>query len=100
VAFSDDALASEFLSNWPHYRINYQIEKLERQRNQIAVRLQQRIDRNGFDLSKIQAEHRWAVASRFCEMSSKIHDLDWQLRYLKEAVRLSKEWAKTLGSVK
>jgi hypothetical protein len=84
LTFRDDAFRDEFLSEWPHYRIEYQIEKLERERKELAEKLQARIDRGGYDLSKISADQRLTVASRYVEAASKIHDLDWQVRYLRE----------------
>jgi hypothetical protein len=91
-----DLLRDEFLNAWPHYETDRQIAKLEMERNEIAQKMTERVQRGGFDLSKINAADRWTVASRYCEMSSKIHDLDWQVRYLREAIRLSQEWVTKL----
>jgi hypothetical protein len=97
LALWDDALRDEFLNTWPHYHIENQIVKLERERNEIRARLEARIQRGGFDLSKIAADQRGTVAYRYCQMDSKIRDLDWQIRYLREAIKLSEVWRERAG---
>ena len=94
--FRDDDLRDEFLTAWPHYRIEKQIEKLEQERNVIAARIEQKLERGGFDLSKIHREHRWKVASRYCKARQEIHDREVQVRLLKEAIRLKEVWLEKL----
>jgi hypothetical protein len=51
-----------------------------------------RVKRGGYDLSKINEPDRWTVASRYCEAAERIHELGWEIHYLKEAIRLRGEW--------
>jgi hypothetical protein len=72
MTFRDDLLRDEFLNAWPHYEIDRKIEKLEKERNALAQKMTERVQRGGFDLSKINAagstvlernEWQWPVDS-------------------------------------
>jgi hypothetical protein len=92
LKFADDAVANEFITTWPHYDIPTRIEKLTKVRDELAERLQRRIDRGGFDLSKISADQRATVAYRYYEADTKIRDLDQQITLLRMAITLRAEW--------
>jgi hypothetical protein len=73
-------------------RIEQNIAKLEQEKNELARKMTERVERGGYDLSKINEADRWTVASRYCEVTERTHELGWEIRYLKEAIRLGEEW--------
>jgi hypothetical protein len=92
LLFRDDALATEFLVAFPQYQFEKRIGKLRRERQLLAERLEQRLRRGGFDLSRIQEGHRWTVATRYVEAHDKIADLHRHERWLETANGLGNDW--------
>jgi len=52
--------------------------------------------RGGFDLSRVQEDHRWTVATRYLETHDKITDLHRHETWLVTAQRLGDEWQNNL----
>jgi hypothetical protein len=92
LRFRDEALATEFLDAFPKYKFEKRIETLRRERQLLTERLEQRLQRGGFDLSQIAEDHRWTVAARYVEMHDKIADLDRHERWLERANGLGDNW--------
>jgi hypothetical protein len=92
LLFRDEALATEFLEAFPKYQFERRIEKLRRERQLLAERLEQRLRRGGFDLSRIAEDHRWIVATRYVETHDKIADLHRHERWLEAANGLGNDW--------
>jgi hypothetical protein len=92
LLFRDDALATEFLEPFPQYQIEKRIEKLRRDRQLLTERLEQRLRRGGFDLSRIAENDRWIVATRYVETHDKIADLHRHERWLETANGLGNDW--------
>ena len=92
LLFRDEPLATEFLQTFPKYQFEKRIEGLRRERQLLTERLEQRLRRGGFDLSRVQEDHRWAVAKRYVEAHDKITDLHRHERWLESANGLGNDW--------
>jgi hypothetical protein len=92
LLFRDDTLATEFLDVFPKFQFEKSIEKLRRERQSLTERLEQRLRRGGFDLSRIAEDHRWTVATRYVEAHDKIADLHRHERWLETANGLGNDW--------
>jgi hypothetical protein len=92
LLFRDDTLTTEFLVALPQYQFEKRIERLRRERQLLTERLEQRLRRGGFDLSRIAEEHRWTAAMRYVETHDKIADLHRHERWLETANGLVNEW--------
>jgi hypothetical protein len=92
LLFRDETLATEFLEAFPQYQIEKRIEKLRRDRQLLTERLEQRLRRGGFDLSRIVDNDRWTVATRYIEAHDKIADLHRHERWLQSANGLANDW--------
>ena len=53
LAFPDQTSVATFLDCWPQYRIEQNIAKLEKERNELAQKMSERVTSGGFDLSNI-----------------------------------------------
>jgi hypothetical protein len=96
LIWADDVVATEFLAAFPEYQIDKRIGTLRRERQLLKERLDQRLRRSGFDLSRVQEDHRWTVAMRCVEAHDKIADLHRHERELETANGLGNDWLETL----
>jgi hypothetical protein len=92
LLFCDDALATEFLQAFPKYQFQKRLAKLRREKQLLTERLEQRLKRGGFDLSRVREDHRWIIATRYVEAHDKIADLHWRERWLETANGLGNDW--------
>jgi hypothetical protein len=97
LLFRDDTLATEFLDVFPKFQFEKSIEKLRRERQLLTERLEQRLRRGGFDLSRFREDHRWTVAMRYVETHDKITDLHRHERWLETARQLGSDWLDKLA---
>jgi hypothetical protein len=74
LLFRDETLATQFLDAFPRYGIDKKIDRLRRERQLLTERLEQRLKRGGFDLSRVREDHRWIIATRYLEAHDKIAD--------------------------
>jgi hypothetical protein len=79
-------------SSMSRYRLEERLERLRREREVLEEKVEQRVRRRGFDLSRIGAEQRRTVAQRFVEAHDKIRDLACYQQDLETAGRLAQEW--------
>jgi hypothetical protein len=87
----DDTVATEFLEAFPQYQIEKRIEKLRRERKLLNERLEQRLKRGAFDLSRVREDHRCIVAMRYVEVHDRIADLHRHERWLETANALGND---------
>jgi hypothetical protein len=97
LLFRDEALATQFLDAFPRYQFGKRIERLRRERKLLNERLEQRLKRGGFDLSRFREDHRWTVAMRYVETHDKITDLHRHERWLETARQLGSDWLDKLA---
>lgn len=93
---NEDSLAERFLNAFPKYRLEQRIEKLRLEREALEEKVEQRINRKGYDLFQIAADQRWIVAKRFVEAQDEINDLRRYQRDLETAAPLVAEWCAKL----
>jgi hypothetical protein len=98
LLFQEDELASQFLAAFPRFQIPNRLEGLQRDRQIIATRMEERLNRGGFDIGKHPPEQRRAIAHRFMEMDDKLRDIDEHRRGIELAERLAAEWTARLES--
>ena len=91
LLFQEDELASQFLAAFPRFQIPNRLQGLERDRRVIATRLEERLQRGGFDIGKHPPDQRRAIAQRFIELDDKLRDIDDHCRALELAEPLSVE---------
>ena len=96
LLFQEDELASQFLTAFPRFQIPNRLEGLQRDRQIIATRMEERLQRGGFDIGKHPPEQRRAIAQRFIELDDKLRDIDEHCRALELAEQLSVEWTTRL----
>ena len=94
LLFQEDELASQFLTAFPRFQIPNRLQGLQRDRQTIATRMDERIHRGGFDMGKHPAEQRRAIAQRFIELDDKLRDIDEHSKALKLAEQFSVEWSR------
>jgi hypothetical protein len=90
--FEEECLVHEFLDAFPGYQIERRIERLRRERQLLADKLEQRTGRGGYDLSRLNQKHRWTIARQYVETHDKIVDLERYERSLDIAQSLAREW--------
>jgi len=93
LSFRERPLADNFLNAFPRYRLEEWFEKLRREREALEEKVEQRVRRRGYDLSRIGAEQRRTVAQRFIDTHDKIGDLVRLQRQLETIGRLAQEWS-------
>ena len=96
LLFQEDELASQFLTAFPRFQIPTRLEGLQRDRQIIVTRLEERLNRGGFDIGKHPPEQRRAIAHRFIELDDKLRDIDEHCRGLELAEQLAVEWTARL----
>ena len=94
--FQEDELACQFLSVFPRFQIPNRLQTLQHDGQIIAIRVEERLQRGGFDIGKHPAEQRRAIAQRYIELDDKLRDIDEHCRGLELAEQLSLEWMKRL----
>jgi hypothetical protein len=92
LSFCEGPLADDFLNAFPRYRLEERIEKLRREREVLEKKVEQRLRRRGYDLSRIGKEQRRSVAQRFVDAHDKIRDLASFQRQLETVGQLPKAW--------
>ena len=92
LSFQEDEVASQFLIAFPRFQIPNRLQQLQHKRQTIASRMDERLQREGFDIGKHPAEQRRAIAHRFIELDEKLRDIDEHCREIELAVQLSPEW--------
>jgi len=97
LSFREDELASQFLSAFPRFQIPNRLQSLQRDRQSTATRMEERLNRGGFDIGKHPPERRRAIAQRYMELDDKLRDIDDHCRALELAEQLSLEWTARLG---
>jgi hypothetical protein len=96
--FQEDELASQFLTAFPRFQIPNLLQGLHRDRRIIATRMEERLNRGGFDIGEHPPEQRRAIAHRFLELDDKLRGIDEHCRGLELADQLSLEWTARLES--
>ena len=96
LLFQEDEAASQFLTAFPRFQIPNRLEGLQHDRQIIATRMEERLNRGGFDIGKHPPEQRRAIAQRFVELDDKLRDFDEHCRALELAKQLSVEWTTRL----
>jgi hypothetical protein len=99
LLFQEDELACQFLTAFPRFQIANRLQGLQRDRQIIATRLEERLRRGGFDIGKHPPEQRRAIAQRFIELDDKLRDIDEHRRGIELAEQLSLEWTARLESI-
>jgi hypothetical protein len=94
LSFHENSLADDFLNVFPLYRFDQWVERLRREREGLEQKLELRVKRRGYDLSRIGAEQRRTVAQRFVDAHDKISDLEFFQQQLETASRLAQAWCK------
>ena len=92
LLFREECLGNEFLDAFPRYQFKRRIERLRRQRQLLAEKLEQRLKRGGFDLSRFGEKTRWRIARQYVETHDKIGELDRYEKWLAVERRLADEW--------
>ena len=82
LLFLEDELASAFLTAFPRFQIPNRLQNLRRDRQTVATRMEERLQRGGFDIGKHPSEQRRAIAHRFLELDDKLRDIDEHCRSL------------------
>jgi hypothetical protein len=96
LLFQEDDLASQFLTAFPRVQIPNRLRRLQRDREAIATRMEERLHRGGFDIGKHPPKQRRAIAHRFLELDDKLRDIDDHCRALELAEQLSVKWTTRL----
>jgi hypothetical protein len=96
LLFQEDELASQFLTAFPRFQISNRLQNLQRDRQIIATRMEERLQRGGFDIGKHPPEQRRTIAQRFIEFDDQLRDIDEHCCALELAERLSGEWTARL----
>lgn len=94
LSFHEKSLADDFLNVFPRYRLDQWVEKLRREREDLEKKVELRVRRRGYDLSRIGAEQRRTVAQRFIDAHDKIRDLEFFQQQLETASQLAQAWCK------
>ena len=68
------------------------LQRLHSDRQIIATRMEERLQRGGFDIGKHPPEQRRAIAQRFIESDDKLRDIDEHRQALELAEQLSLKW--------
>ena len=97
LLLQEDELASQFLIAFPRFQIPNRLERLQHDRQIIATRMEERLQRGGFDIGKHPPEQRRAIAHRFIELDDKLMDIDEHCRSLELAEQLALEWTARAG---
>jgi hypothetical protein len=92
LLFRDEALANEFLDAFPQYQFEKRLERLRRERQLLTERVDRRLKRGGFDLSRFPEEQRPTIARRYVEAHDKIVDLHRYEKSLDVAKSLADDW--------
>jgi hypothetical protein len=92
LLFTDPILADEFLQTFPRFNTPNRIEKLGRDRKELAEKVDERLRWGGFDLGKFPPEQRPAIALRFIEADDKLREFDQHMENLKIAEGFQSEW--------
>jgi hypothetical protein len=96
LLFQEDEVATQFVTAFPRFQIPIRLGKLRDERQTIATRLEERLQRGGFDIGKHPPEQRRAIAQRFIELDDELRDIDEHSKALKLAEQLSAEWSRGL----
>ena len=97
LLFQEDELASQFLTAFSRFQNTIRLERLQHERQIIVTRLEERLQRGGFDIGKHPPEQRRAIARRFIEWDDKLRDIDEHTRTLELAQQFAAEWENRLG---
>jgi len=92
LLFRDEALATQFLDAFPRYQFGKRIKGIRRERQLLEEGLEQRLRRDGFDLSQFSEEQGPTIARRYVEAHDKIADLDRHEKWLATARHLGEDW--------
>ena len=96
LLFQESELAHEFLQTLPRFDTPKRIERLGRDRYELAAKVDERLRRGGFDLGTFPTEQRRAIADKFIKADDELRDLDRHRELLKIADRLRMEWESVL----
>ena len=92
LLFREDTLATQFLDAFPKYQLEKRLDTIRREKHLLTERLEQRLKRGGFDLSRFREDHRWTIATRYVEAHDKVADLHRHERWLVTANGLGNDW--------
>jgi hypothetical protein len=92
LLFREEALANEFLDAFPQYQFMKRMERLRHERQSLAERVDRRLKRGGFDLSRFPEEQRPTIARRYVEAHDNIADLHRYEKSLDLAKGLADDW--------
>lgn len=94
--FPDDAIANEFLNVFPQFMFLNRWEQVEQMRSELTAKMEQRLARGGFDLSKHPVAQRRAIADHFSEMDHQVEHFNERLADLKLAESLREDWTRSM----
>lgn len=93
LVFKDDILAQEFLKKYPQFNIDLFIEKLRDDHDRLKDKIDIKLKRGAYDLSKYPSDQRLSAAQRFVEIDKQIRALEERVRCLDTANKLADEWS-------
>ncbi len=82
-------------NSWRRFRgikLTKESRNFDAERQLLTERLEQRLQRGGFDLSRVREDHRLDLATRYVETYGKIADLHRHERWLETANGLGNDW--------
>ncbi len=97
LLFREPEFAHEFLRSFPRLQTSNRLESLQHERKALAEKVDERLRRGGFDLSKSPDAQRWLIARRYIEAHDKLRDLAEHAEQLALADGLRFEWMSVLG---
>ena len=92
LLFQEDEPALQFLDDIPAIHRFRTAFKAQSACQIIATRMEERLQRGGFDVGKHPPGQRRAIAHRFIELDDKLREIDEHCRGLELAEQLSLEW--------
>ena len=83
------------MNSWtlfPDTNSREELRELRRERQLLTDKLEQKMRRGGYDLSRFDQKHRWTIARQYVEARDRIADLERYERCLDMAQSLADEW--------
>lgn len=96
LVFNDDIVAQEFVTKFPQFKTDLYMKKLKDDHDELQDKVNIKLTRGAFDLSKYPPDQRRSAARRFIEFDDQITALAERVRYLDMANRFADEWSKKI----
>lgn len=93
LVFNDDVLAQEFLTRFPQFVTDSSIKKLKSDLDELVGKVDIKLKRGAYDLSKYPFDQRRYAAQRFIDFDDQVRSLTERIRYLETASKLADEWS-------